>query len=157
MTWPIYIYNLYILLPFLSLHRCSPYSFQCRFVRCLLDFYLTHWGRDKMAAILQTTLSNTCSWMKMLDQATSHYLNQWWLDYRRIYASLGLSELSEFYMEIRVVCMLYNALVIMLHAVRCLIWIIYPMMFNVIPVCSQTFSFNKLFYPIQAHLLLIWF
>ena len=27
------------------------------------------------------------------DQATSHYLNQWWLDYRRIYASLGLNEL----------------------------------------------------------------
>ena len=26
--------------------------------------------------------------------ATSHYLNQWWLDYRRIYASLGLNELT---------------------------------------------------------------
>ena len=29
------------------------------------------------------------------DQATSHYLKQWWLDYRRIYAGLGLSELNE--------------------------------------------------------------
>ena len=86
---------------------------------------LTHWGRDKMAAISQTTLSNAFSWMKMLEfrkifhwslfirvqliisqhwfrwwlgayQATSHYLNQWWLDYRRIYASLGLNELSNF-------------------------------------------------------------
>ena len=28
------------------------------------------------------------------DQATSPYLNQWWLDYRRIYASLGFSELN---------------------------------------------------------------
>ena len=28
------------------------------------------------------------------DQATSHYLNQWWLDYRRIYASVGLNELK---------------------------------------------------------------
>ena len=28
---------------------------------------LTHWGRDKMAAISQTTLSNTFSWMKMLE------------------------------------------------------------------------------------------
>ena len=28
------------------------------------------------------------------DQATSHYLNQWWLVYRHIYASLGLNELS---------------------------------------------------------------
>ena len=27
------------------------------------------------------------------DQATSHYLNQWWLDYRCIYTSLGLNEL----------------------------------------------------------------
>ena len=28
-------------------------------------------------------------------QATSHYLNQWWLDYRCIYASLGLNELTD--------------------------------------------------------------
>ena len=28
------------------------------------------------------------------DQATSHYMNQWWLDYRRVYASLGLNELK---------------------------------------------------------------
>ena len=85
---------------------------------------LTHWGRDKMAAISQTTLSNAFSWMKKLEfrlkfqwslfirvqliifqhwfrwwlgafQATIHYLNQWWLDYRRIYGSLGLNELFE--------------------------------------------------------------
>ena len=83
---------------------------------------LTHWSRDKMAAISQTTHSNAFSWIKILeirlifhwslflgvessilhhwfrywlgaDQATSHYLNQWWLDYWRIYASLGLNEL----------------------------------------------------------------
>ena len=29
------------------------------------------------------------------DQATRHYLNQWWLDYRCIYASLGLNELKQ--------------------------------------------------------------
>ena len=28
---------------------------------------LTHWGRDKMAAISQTTLSNAFSWIKMLE------------------------------------------------------------------------------------------
>ena len=28
---------------------------------------LTHWGRDNMAAISQTTLSNAFSWMKMLE------------------------------------------------------------------------------------------
>ena len=87
-----------------------------------VDTLLTHWGRDKMSAISQTTLSNAFSWLKMLefrlkfqwslfprvqltifkhwfrwwldaDQATSHYLNQWWLDHGRIYASLGLNEL----------------------------------------------------------------
>ena len=89
---------------------------------------LTHWGiwgRDKMAAISQTTFSNGFSWMKIYefqlkfhwslflrvqltifqhwfrwwlgaDEATSHYLNQWWLVYRRIYASLGLNELTAF-------------------------------------------------------------
>ena len=29
--------------------------------------FLTHWGWDKMAAILQTTFSNAFSWMKMLE------------------------------------------------------------------------------------------
>ena len=85
---------------------------------------LTHWGWDKMDAISQTTSSNAFSWMKMHEfrlrfhwnlflrfeltifqhwfrywlgagQATSHYLNQWWLVYWRIYASLGLNELIE--------------------------------------------------------------
>ena len=68
---------------------------------------ITHWDRDKMAVIFQTTFSNTFSWMKTFefrfkvhwilflmvqltifqlwfrqwlgaDQATTHYLNQWW-------------------------------------------------------------------------------
>ena len=83
---------------------------------------LTHWGPDKLAAVSQTTVSNALYWMKMYefrlrfhwhlflrvqlrifqhwfrswlgaDQATSHDLNQWWLVYWRIYASLGLNEL----------------------------------------------------------------
>ena len=78
----------------------------------------------KMAAVSPTTLLNAFSWMKMLEfwlkfhwslflrvqltifqnwfrwwlgavQATSHYLNQWWLVYWRIYASLGLNELRK--------------------------------------------------------------
>ena len=69
---------------------------------------LTHWGRDKMDAISQTPFSIVFSWIKWYefrlrfhcnlflegqltifqhwfrywlsaDQATSHYLNQWWL------------------------------------------------------------------------------
>ena len=77
----------------------------------------------KMDAIFQTTFSSGFSSMKMYafllkfhwslfpgvqltifhhwfrkwlgaDQATSHYLNQWWLVYWRIYASRGLNELN---------------------------------------------------------------
>ena len=84
---------------------------------------LTHWGRDKMDAISQTTFWNAFSWMKMLEfrlifhrslflrvqltifqhwfsywigaaQAASHYLNQRRLGYGRIYASICLNELS---------------------------------------------------------------
>ena len=33
------------------------------------------------------------------DLATSHYPNQWWLDYRRIHASLGLREFNEAQLE----------------------------------------------------------
>ena len=86
---------------------------------------LTHWGRDEMNNISQTTFSNVFSSMKMFEfrlkfhwslfarvhltifqhwfrkwlgavQATSHYLNLWWFVYRRIYASLGLNELIPF-------------------------------------------------------------
>ena len=71
---------------------------------------LTHWGRDKMDAISQTTFPRAFSSMKIAvfwmnfhwnmfarvqltiiqhwfrywlgaDQATSHYLNQWWIVY----------------------------------------------------------------------------
>ena len=81
----------------------------------------THWGRDETATISQTTFSNAFSWMKMYefrfrihwslflklkltifqhwfaswfatDPAISHYPNQWWLVYWRIYVSLGLNE-----------------------------------------------------------------
>ena len=79
---------------------------------------LTHWGRDKMAAISQKTFSNAISWMKMCEfrlrfhwslslrvqltifqhwfrwwlaavKATSHYLNQWLLVYPDIGKSTG--------------------------------------------------------------------
>ena len=86
-------------------------------------FSLTHWGWDKMAAFFQTTCSDAFSWIKMYqlrlkfhcslfamvqlttfqhwirwllgaDQATSHYLKQWWVVYWCLYASLGLNELE---------------------------------------------------------------
>ena len=91
--------------------------------RIPFNVFWTHWGRDKMVTNFLTTFSNAFPWMKMhkfrlrfhwglflrvqltisqhwlrkwlgADQATSHYLNQWWLVYWRIYASLGLNELK---------------------------------------------------------------
>ena len=42
---------------------------QCVLLRCpkLLIHWLTHWGRDKIDTILQTTFSNAFSWMKMYE------------------------------------------------------------------------------------------
>ena len=36
------------------------------FHKCRLIWWSTHWGRDKLAAIFQTTFSNAFSWMKSL-------------------------------------------------------------------------------------------
>ena len=98
---------------FISLH---PRSNRC------VCFISTNWGRYKLAAIYHTTFSNAFSWLKMYKfrlrfhwnlfprvqltlfqhwcrlwlgagQATSHCLNQCWLVYWCIYASLGLNEL----------------------------------------------------------------
>ena len=84
---------------------------------------LTHWGRDKMVNISQTTFPNVFSSMKMFEfqlkfhwslflrvqlkkfqhcfrwwlgagQATSHYLKQCWLVYWCVNASLSLNELK---------------------------------------------------------------
>ena len=92
-------------------------------LRISLLFFLTHWGRDEINAVFQMAYSNVFSWMKMYcfrlkfhwslfsraqltrsqhwfkywleaDQATSHYLKQWWIFYWHIYASLGLNELN---------------------------------------------------------------
>ena len=92
-------------------------------VSMLIMGSLTHWGWAKMADIFQTTFSNAFYWMKIYEfglsfhwklflgvqltkfqhwfrkwlaaiQETSHCLNRWWLIYWRIFASLGLNELS---------------------------------------------------------------
>ena len=47
-------------------HQCRlPYSNECRFNLYYNESRLTHWGRDKIDAILQTTFSKTISWMTM--------------------------------------------------------------------------------------------
>ena len=73
-------------------------------------YQLTNWGRDKMADISQTIFLKAFSWMKLYEcrlilhwslflrvklttfrPGNKHYLNQWWLNYQHIYASLGLN------------------------------------------------------------------
>ena len=107
----------------------------------LYQWWLTHWGQDKMATMFQTTFPYVFHWIKMFefrlrfhwslflrfvltyssigsdtwlgtDQATSHYLNQWWLFHWRIYTSLGL---DEFWWH--KVSMIHNELNIYLHCI----------------------------------------
>ena len=100
------VYNLINIMSFTGQRRYSafvliPYIYVC--FQCFCQYcILTHWGRDKMVAISETTLNEnvwnsieislkfvpknlidnkrasvrTMAWH---DQATSHYLNQWWL------------------------------------------------------------------------------
>ena len=91
-------------------------------VQLVFNFnWLTHWSRDKMAAVFQMAFSNafyeiykfqlrfhwnlfprvqlaTFHWFRWwlgAIQVTNHYLNQWWLVYWWIYESLGLNELKQ--------------------------------------------------------------
>ena len=51
-------------------------------------------GRHFPDDVFKCIFLNENVWIPIDVQATSHYLNQWWLDYRCIYASLGLNELN---------------------------------------------------------------
>ena len=55
------------------------YEFQLKFHWSLFVTICQHWFR----------------WWLGANQATSHYLNQWWLDHWHIYASLGLNKLND--------------------------------------------------------------
>ena len=91
----------------------SSLCFVMVWYQSILSLFLTHWSRDKMAAISQTIFSNAFFRMKMFvpwvrignipalvqitawyRPGTSHYLNQWWLVYWRIYASLCFNVLT---------------------------------------------------------------
>ena len=65
---------------------------KCIFIMKMFEFRLKfHWS-----LFLRVQLTIFQHWFRKwlgAVQATSHFLNQWWLDYRRIYASLGLNEL----------------------------------------------------------------
>ena len=51
-----------------------------------------HW--NLFPKVRLTIFHHWFGWWLGTDQATSHYLNQWRLDYRRIYASLGFNGLK---------------------------------------------------------------
>ena len=99
--------------------KCFPTQLATEITGGGYSSHFTHWSRVKMAAISQTAFLNASSWKKLYelrltfhwsvvelttfqhwfvywlgaDQATSQYLNQWYLIHWRIYASLGLNEL----------------------------------------------------------------
>ena len=68
-------------------------TFKCIFLNENVWIPITIWlefvSKGPMKNILALVQIMACA-----VQATSHYLNQWWLVYRRIYASLGLNELK---------------------------------------------------------------
>ena len=54
--------------------RLCLWSYRYWVCLCLFIVTLTHWGRDKMAAIFQTTFSDGFSWMKMYEfRLTFHW------------------------------------------------------------------------------------
>ena len=53
---------------------CEGFCFVIQAI-CFTCTTLTHWGRDKMTAISQTTLSNAFSWMKMLQLGLKFHWN----------------------------------------------------------------------------------
>ena len=58
----------------------------------MYEFWLKiHWSL--FPRVQSTILQHWFRWWLGADQATSHYLNQCWLVYRRIYSSLSVNEL----------------------------------------------------------------
>ena len=68
-------------------------TFKRIFLNEMFEFRLKfHWSL--FLRVQLTIFQQWFRWWLGAVQATSHYLNQWWLVYRRIYVSLGLNELN---------------------------------------------------------------
>ena len=111
----IYIYIYIFLCKIFLSHIVEPPSYTLDMSRCNITRYCTQHNNLKVklrshfkltkdthtspprerAMVVFCDLSGE-KWPRDIgtDQATSHYLNQWWLVYWRIYASLVLNELS---------------------------------------------------------------
>ena len=67
--WGFFSHHYTLSIIFISLHTeysldiTAPWGFST--YDCPLSILLTHWGRDKMDAISQTTFGSTFSWMKV--------------------------------------------------------------------------------------------
>ena len=92
----------------------------------MLEYRLKfHWSL--FLAVQWTILQHWFREWLSTDQATSHYLDQWWLDYRRIYASLRLNELKAYlvyslhniHLSIIVVCAEYCSICAMVRVGFC--------------------------------------
>ena len=74
-------------------HDFADDIFKCVFLNENVSISVT----ISLKYVLKGSIDKIPAWVQIMvcaDQATSHYLNQWWLAYRRIYASLSLNELS---------------------------------------------------------------
>ena len=98
--------------------RWPPFSrrhFQKHFLqwKCKKHQLKYHWC---LFLMLQLTISQ--HWFRLwlgAGQATSHYLNQWWLVYWCMYASLGLNELKPFSSDKAKVCTTYYSICYSVH------------------------------------------
>ena len=76
-------------------HHYANNIFKCTFlienVWTLIRF---HWSL--FLRVQFTIFQHWFWWWLGADQVTRHYLNQWWWDYRRMYASFSLIELTNF-------------------------------------------------------------
>ena len=66
-------------------------------LKCIFWKIYVFWLKFHWSLFLRVQLTIFQNWFRRwLDahRATSHCLNQWWLDHRRIYASLSLNELT---------------------------------------------------------------
>jgi len=73
--------------------RHFPDIFKCIFLNKNLYILIKIYRWNMFTRVQFTIIQHWFRWWLGADQMTSHYLNQWWLFYWRIYASLGLNEL----------------------------------------------------------------
>ena len=89
---------------------------KCLSFACALYFYGIHsmstcimWNNENVyiqskfhwrlfISVQQIIFQHCFRWWLGLGQVISHYLNQWWLIYWCIYVSLGINELSQWYL-----------------------------------------------------------